>query len=150
LDQRPVRSPRDFSLQPGDWKIQQIIDEIEKDAIKDHTELPTKVPLIANTPAYNPNTLNYFSKLLNADVQFIYVWSWFGEPISLEAYPYSYLVWKKGQNLEVAGWDEEDVKRAEEYLASQQESFALIYKAPLPDGTEVQVFRRVENSGGEP
>ena len=150
LDQHPVRSPRDYSLQPGDWKIKQIIDTIELDAVNNHIQLPTKVPLVANTGAYNPNTFNYFSTLYNADVQFLYVWSWFGEPIALEAYPYSYLVWKSGQNFEVEGWDKEDLKRAEEYLASQQESLALIYKAPLPDGTEVQVFRRIEISERAP
>jgi 4-amino-4-deoxy-L-arabinose transferase-like glycosyltransferase len=150
LDQHPVRSPRDFSLQPGDWKIEQIINTIELDAVSRQIQLPARVPLIANTAAYNPNTLNYYSKLYQVDIQFMYVWSWFGEPISLEAYPYSYLVWKTDQNLEVEGWDKEDVNRAEEFLASQQESFILIYKAPLPDGSEIQVFRRREKSGGEP
>jgi 4-amino-4-deoxy-L-arabinose transferase-like glycosyltransferase len=149
LDQHPVRSPRDFSLQPGDWKIKKIIDAIELDAVSRQIQLPAKVPLIANTAAYNPNTLNYFSKLYETDIQFMYVWSWFGDPISLEAYPYSHLVWKTDQNLEVEGWDKEDVSRAEEFLASQQESFILIYSAPLPDGSEVRVFRRSETSGGD-
>ena len=148
LDQHPVRSPRDFSLQPGDWKIEQVINAILLDAVSNQNLFPAKVPLIANTAAYNPNTLNYYSELYEADIQFMYVWSWFGEPISLEDYPYSYLVWKSEQNLEVEGWDKEDVNRAEEFLASQQESFILIYKAPLPDGSEVQVFRRSESPGG--
>jgi 4-amino-4-deoxy-L-arabinose transferase-like glycosyltransferase len=150
LDQHPVRSPRDYSLQPGDWKIEQIIDAIELDAVKNRTQLPTKVPLVANTAAYNPNTFNYFSTLYKADVQFLYVWSWFGEPLSLQHYPYSYLVWKSGQNFEVEGWDKQDVKRAEEYLANQQGSLALIYKSGLPDGSEVQVFRREENARRAP
>jgi len=148
LDQHPIRSPRDFTYQPGDWKIDQVINAIVLDAVSNHNPFPAKVPLIANTPAYNPNTLNYYSKLYQVDIQFMYVWSWFGEPISLDDYPYSYLVWKSEQNLEVEGWDKEDVNRAEEFLASQQESFILIYKAPLPDGSEVQVFRRSDSPGG--
>jgi len=151
FDQHHVRSPRDFTLQQGDWKAEELLDAILQDASINDISLPTDVPLIANTPAYNANTLNYFSVLHEADVEFISVWNWMGEPISLETHPYSYLVLRSGQYLEmIEGWDKEEVQRAEQFLADHRESFILIYKAPLPDGAEIQLFRRIDNSGGAP
>jgi 4-amino-4-deoxy-L-arabinose transferase-like glycosyltransferase len=147
FDQHYVRSPRDYSLKPGDWKIEQLLGVIEIDAAVNDIPFPIQVPLIANAPAYNPNTLNYYSALYDVDIQFIYVWSWMGKPISLDSYPYSYLIWKSGQNVEIEGWDQADVRRAEEFLADQQGSLTPIYRSPLPDGSDVHVFRRVENPG---
>jgi 4-amino-4-deoxy-L-arabinose transferase-like glycosyltransferase len=142
FDQHPVRSPRDYSLQPVDWKLDELLDVIELDAAVNEIPLPTVVPVIANAPAYNPNTLNYYSLLKDSPVQFIYVWSWSGDPISLEDYPYTYLVWKQGLNTEIEGWDQQDVRRAEEYLANHRSSFNLIYQTQLPDGSQVLVFRQ--------
>jgi hypothetical protein len=73
-----------------------------------------------------------------------------GRAISLDSYPYAYLIWKNGQNVEIEGWDQEDVRRAEEFLADQRGAFALIYSSPLPDGSEVQLLRRRENLEAAP
>ena len=144
FDQKPVSSPRDYSLQPEDWKLEEVMDVITLDAERHAIPMPTLVPIIANTAAYNPNTFNYYSRLYNMNIQFSYVWSWSGEPISLETYPYSYLVWKNGQNIEIEGWDKQDIERAETFLFDHSKAFSLIYKSPLPDGSEVQIFRRSE------
>jgi len=142
FDQHHVVSPRDYSLQPGDWKQLELMEVILVDAVTQEIALPTEVPLIANTPAYNPNTLNYISTLYDRKLQFLYIWSWTGDPLSLEKHTYTYLVWKHGKNIEIAGWDKEDIENAEKFLSENQEAFTLIYQAPLPDGSEILAYRR--------
>jgi hypothetical protein len=146
FEQHYVSSPRDYSLQMGDWRLEEVINAIGQDADVNGIQLPTYVPLIANAPAYNPNTLNYYSELHDADIHFVYVWAWMGNPISLETYPYNYLVWKVGKNIEVEGWDEEDIREAERFLQDRSEDFTLIYQSALPDGSQVQVLRRVNTA----
>jgi hypothetical protein len=147
FDQHYVRSPRDYSLQPGDWKQLELMDNIRTDAALTGINLPADVPLVANTPAYNPNTLNYVSILYDKQLRFLYTWSWVGEPLSLEKYPYAYLVWKRGKNIEIAGWDKDDIENAEAYILDHQDTFTLIYRAPLPDGTEILAYRRQAAAG---
>lgn len=142
FDQHYVRSPRDYSVQPEDWKQLELMEYISADAALQGISLPADVPLVANTPAYNPNTLNYFSILYKKQLRFLYTWSWIGEPLSLEKHPYAYLVWKRGKNIEIAGWDKEHIENAEVYILDHPDTFTLIYQAPLPDGTEILVYRR--------
>jgi len=78
FDQHSVRSPRDYSLQPGDWKQLKLMETIQADAALQGILLPVDVPLVANTSAYNPNTLNYISLLYDMKLQFLYTWSWMG------------------------------------------------------------------------
>jgi 4-amino-4-deoxy-L-arabinose transferase-like glycosyltransferase len=150
FDQHYVRSPRDYSLQTGDWKLLAFMDCITTDAATQGISLPAEVPLVANTAAYNPNTLNYYSILYEKQLQFLYTWSWMGEPLSLESYPFAYLVWKRGKNIEIAGWDEDQINNAEIYILSHPDAFTLIYQAPLPDGTDVMVYRHTPTRTANP
>ena len=106
------------------------------------TGSPIKVPLIANKSAYNPNTLNYYSTLDAAGVEFLYVWSWYEESPSLDSLQFSYLALSRSHEEMLEGWAQRGLEQAENYLRDHREEFTLIYSAPLPDGTEVQVYRR--------
>jgi hypothetical protein len=149
FDQHYVLSPRDYSLQPGDWKQLALMDIICEDAAVQGINLPFEVPLVANTAAYNPNTLNYISILYQTKLLFLYTWSWIGKPLSLEDYPYTYLVWKRGKNIEIAGWDKQQIENAEIYIINHPDAFTMIYQAPLPDETEILVYRHITAQGSD-
>lgn len=142
FQQHPVQSPRDFQAQPADWRHPDLVETIHADARAQGLVPPVQVPLVANTAACNPNTLNYYSLLYDANIDFLYVWDWYDEPIDLETAGYPYLVLKSGDNSDVAGWDQVGVQRAEAFLAEREEDHTQIYAAPLPDGSEIRVYRR--------
>jgi 4-amino-4-deoxy-L-arabinose transferase-like glycosyltransferase len=142
FQQHPVQSPRDFQVQPADWKHPDLVEAIRADAEALHIRPPLWVPLVANTAACNPNTLNYYSLLSDAGINFLYVWSWYDDPMDLEAIGYNYLVLKSGDNTDVEGWDQAGVQRAEAYLSEHGAEHEIIYTALLPDGSEIQVYRR--------
>lgn len=142
FEQHPVRSPRDFSLQPGSWKHLELIAAINADVETRGVLTPIQAPLVADTAAYNPNTLNYYSILHDAGIEFLYVWRWYEEPLQLQASLYPYLVLKSGENTDLEEWDKRGIEQAQAFLTSHEAEFTLIYAAPLPDGSEIHVYRR--------
>jgi 4-amino-4-deoxy-L-arabinose transferase-like glycosyltransferase len=142
LQQHPVQSPRDFQVQRADWKHRDLVETIRADAEARGLEPPLQVPLVANTAAYNANTLNYYSLLRDAGIDFLYVWCWYDEPIDLEASGCPYLVLKSGDNTGVESWDQAGVKGAEAFLSERRADHELIYAATLPDGSEIRLYRR--------
>jgi len=143
FDQHPVESPRDFSLQPGDWRSYELIQAISSDAAAHKMTSPIQVVVAANTAAYNPNTLNYYSILHNSEMEFLYVWSWIGESLSLKSTFYPYIVLKKGDNTELGEWDRQGIEQAKSFLASNRKNFDLIYSNGLPDGSSIELYRRI-------
>jgi 4-amino-4-deoxy-L-arabinose transferase-like glycosyltransferase len=142
FDQHSVRSPRDFSLQPASWKHVGLLAVIKADAETRGVPLPVQVPLVSNTATYNPNTLNYYSILHDAGIEFLYVWSWYGEALQLQGPFYPYLVLKSGENTDLEEWDEWGIERIQAFLDSHQSEYTPIYTAPLPDDSEIFVYRR--------
>jgi len=142
FEQHPVQSPRDFQAQPGDWQHRKLVEAIRADGARLSVTRPIGVPVIASTAACNPNTLNYYSLLDGAGIAFLYVWGWYNEsgPLDLSRYPY--LVVKTGNNAEVEGKDRDGVRLGEAFLSEHRAEFDLIYQAHLPDGSEMQVYRR--------
>jgi 4-amino-4-deoxy-L-arabinose transferase-like glycosyltransferase len=143
FDQHPIRSPRDFNLQPGDWRHYELIQAISADVEMRPVPDPIQVVVVANTAAYNPNTLNYYSILHDSDLDFLYVWSWVGDSLSLQSAVYPYLVIKDGENTELGEWDRQGVEQAKAYLASNRANFDLIYTSILPDGSNIELYRRI-------
>jgi 4-amino-4-deoxy-L-arabinose transferase-like glycosyltransferase len=142
FQQHPVQSPRDFQVQPGNWDHASLLDAIRADAEAQGFTPPLEVPLAANTAACNPNTLNYYSLLQDSGIEFLYVWRWYEEPLDLQFSSYPYLVIKGGDTSEVEGWDREGIEAAVQYVSEQSRFLSLIYTAPLPDGSEMRVYRR--------
>lgn len=142
FEQHPVTSPRDFQAQPGNWNHASLVAAIHADAEAQGLAPPLEVPLAANTAACNPNTLNYYSLLQDTGIEFLYVWRWYEEPLNLPFSSYPYLVIKSGDTSEVEGWDREGIEAAVRSVSEQSARLSRIYTAPLPDGSEVRVYRR--------
>jgi 4-amino-4-deoxy-L-arabinose transferase-like glycosyltransferase len=142
FQQHPVQSPRDFQVQPGNWNYDSLIDAIRADAEAQGFAPPLEVPLAANTAACNPNTLNYYSLLRNTGIEFLYVWRLYEEPRELPFSSYPYLMIKSGDTSEVEGWDREGIEAAVRFVSEQSTLLSLIHTAPLPDGSEIRVYRR--------
>jgi 4-amino-4-deoxy-L-arabinose transferase-like glycosyltransferase len=142
FQQHPVQSPRDFQVQPGNWHHASLIGAIRADAQARGFAPPLEVPLAANTAACNPNTLNYYSLLQDSGIEFLYVWRWYEEPLDLQFSSYSYLVIKGGDTSEMEGWDREGIEAAVQFVSEQSRLLSLIYTAPLPDGSEMRVYRQ--------
>ena len=149
FQQHPVRSPRDFQVQSGDWQLHELVKAIRSDAEPQGTPVLIQVPLIADTAACNPNTLNYYSLLDRAGIDFLYVWTWYEKSVPLDLSQYPYLVLKTGDNTEVEGRDREGIRQTEAFLSENRADFDLIYMARLPDGSEMQLYRRHLNYGTE-
>jgi 4-amino-4-deoxy-L-arabinose transferase-like glycosyltransferase len=147
FQQHPVQSPRDFQVQRADWKHHDLVETIRADAEAQGLAPPLQVPLVANTAACNPNTLNYYSLLGDAGIEFLYVWRWYDEPIDLGAPGYPYLVLKSGDNTGVEAWDQAGVEEAEAFLSERRADHELIYAVNLPDGSQIRLYRR--NAGSD-
>lgn len=141
-DQHMVRSPRDFQLQPGSWRHEEVVEAIQLDSVKVGIPSPILVPLIANTATYNPNTFNYFSYRENLGIDFLYVWRWYASPLDLTQYPFNYLVLKSEANTELETWDKAGIDQAQAYIRDHQDELTCIYRSVLPDSSEVLVYRR--------